>query len=40
MSKIKWFEDEKGNGYIEYLEDRILIHVLSNGKIIDVEIKN
>lgn len=40
MKKIKWFEDEKGYGYIEQLEDRILIHILSDGKTIDVEIKN
>lgn len=37
---VKWFENEKGYGYIEKKEGKTLIYVLSNGKIIDVEIKN
>lgn len=36
---VKWFEDEKGYGYIEEKKDKVLIYVVSNGKIIDVEIK-
>ncbi len=40
MKKIKWFSNNKGNGYIEYKENgKVSIYLFVNGKLEEFELK-